>query len=57
MPPTFITLHPDYSVARVDPRLFGGFLEHIGRSIYEGVYDPQSSQADENGLFWPVCAA
>src|SRR6185503_18720426 len=26
------------------------FLEHIGRAVYEGVYDPQSKQADEHGF-------
>jgi alpha-N-arabinofuranosidase len=34
----------------VDPRLFGGFLEHVGRAVYEGVYDPPSSHADEHGF-------
>ena len=47
---TQVILHRDYPVARVDPRIFGGFLEHIGRAVYEGVYDPQSRHADENGF-------
>jgi alpha-L-arabinofuranosidase len=47
---TRIVLHPDYQIAPVDPRLFGGFLEHIGRAVYEGVYDPQSRHADEYGF-------
>ncbi len=34
----------------MDPRVFGGFLEHIGRAVYEGVYDPQSNHADEHGF-------
>lgn len=46
---TQIILHRDYPVARVDPRIFGGFLEHVGRAVYEGVYDPQSKHANENG--------
>jgi alpha-N-arabinofuranosidase len=50
MEKTRIVLDPAYKIAEVDPRVFGGFLEHMGRSIYEGVYDPQSSQADENGF-------
>ena len=28
--------------AELDPRLFGAFLEHLGRSVYTGVYDPKS---------------
>jgi alpha-L-arabinofuranosidase len=47
---TRIFLDREYHIGPVDPRLFGGFLEHIGRAIYEGVYDPQSSHADENGF-------
>ncbi len=47
---TRIVLHRDYQIAPVDPRIFGGFLEHIGRAIYEGVYEPQSIHADEHGF-------
>jgi alpha-L-arabinofuranosidase len=50
MDQTKVILDCDYQIAPVDPRLFGGFLEHIGRAVYEGVYDPQSKQADENGF-------
>jgi alpha-L-arabinofuranosidase len=45
-----LILSRDYQIARVDERIFGGFLEHIGRAVYEGVYDPHSSQADEHGF-------
>lgn len=47
---TKVILHRDYQIAPVDPRIFGGFLEHIGRAVYEGVYDPQSKHADEYGF-------
>jgi alpha-L-arabinofuranosidase len=47
---TIIQLHSQYSVGKVDPRIFGGFLEHMGRAVYEGVYDPQSSYADKDGF-------
>jgi alpha-N-arabinofuranosidase len=47
---TRITLHRDYQIARVDPRIFGGFLEHVGRAVYEGVYDPRSNHADADGF-------
>ena len=29
--------------------MFGGFVEHMGRCVYEGVYDPTSAHADEHG--------
>ena len=47
---TKVILHCDYQIAPVDPRLFGGFLEHIGRAVYEGVYDPQSKHTDTQGF-------
>ena len=50
MEKTRIVLDPAYTIAPVDPRIFGGFLEHMGRAVYEGVYDPKSSHADENGF-------
>ncbi len=50
MEKTRIVLDAAYTIDKVDPRIFGGFLEHMGRAVYEGVYDPKSSHADENGF-------
>src|SRR5713226_426066 len=50
MDPTTLTLHTRFAIAPADPRIFGGFLEHMGRAVYEGVYDPASPQADADGL-------
>src|ERR1700730_11731474 len=36
--------------ASLDRNLFGSFLEHLGRAIYEGIYDPASKLSDSNGL-------
>jgi alpha-L-arabinofuranosidase len=49
MKQTKIILHTQFQIAPVDPRIFGGFLEHMGRAVYEGVYDPNSSHADAEG--------
>jgi len=43
-------LHSKIQVGPVDPRVFGGFLEHMGRAIYQGVFDPDSAHADEDGF-------
>jgi len=39
------TLHIStlFEIDQVSPLIFGGFLEHLGRSIYEGVFDPDSA--------------
>lgn len=34
----------------LDRNLFGSFLEHLGRAIYQGIYDPDSKLADSNGF-------
>lgn len=34
----------------IDPNLFGSFLEHLGRAIYEGIYDPGSKLSDSKGF-------
>jgi alpha-N-arabinofuranosidase len=47
---TTIHLHTAFRIAPVDPRVFGGFLEHMGRAVYEGVYDPKSKHADPEGF-------
>jgi alpha-N-arabinofuranosidase len=45
-----VTLDNDQTIAPISPLLFGGFVEHMGRSVYGGLYDPGSSQADEQGF-------
>src|SRR6476469_7421801 len=38
------------TLAPLDRNLFGSFLEHLGRAIYEGIYDPGSKLSDSNGF-------
>ena len=40
----------------LDPRVLGAFLEHLGRAIYTGVYEPDSPLADKNGFRTDVIA-
>ncbi|GIH80094.1 alpha-N-arabinofuranosidase [Planobispora longispora] len=44
------TLDPAFSVGAVDPRLFGSFVEHLGRCVYTGVHEPGHPAADDNGF-------
>ena len=48
--PNRVAIDLDRTLAPVDPNIFGGFAEHLGRCIYGGIYDPDSPHADENGL-------
>ncbi|MEV6492829.1 alpha-N-arabinofuranosidase [Actinoplanes sp. NPDC051633] len=45
-----LTLDPAYAIAPVDPRLFGSFVEHMGRCVYTGVFEPGHPEADADGL-------
>ena len=38
------------TISPIDENLFGSFLEHLGRAIYGGIYDPGSKLADSNGF-------
>lgn len=44
------TLDPAFTVAPVRRRLFGSFVEHVGRCVYTGIYDPEHPSADEDGF-------
>ena len=45
-----LILHPAYTVGEVDPRIFGSFIEHLGRAVYHGIYEPGHPTADEEGF-------
>lgn len=55
--PARVSLDIERVVGPVSPLLFGGFAEHLGRCIYEGIFDPRSPHADEDGLRRDVLAA
>ena len=37
-------------VSKVDKRIYGSFIEHLGRAVYEGIYQPGQKTADEQGF-------
>ena len=43
-------LDKDFSIGRIDPRLYGSFIEHLGRAVYGGIYEPGHPTADKNGF-------
>ncbi|KPI03173.1 Alpha-N-arabinofuranosidase [Actinobacteria bacterium OK074] len=49
-PSARFTLDPAFTVGEVNPRLFGSFVEHLGRCVYTGLYEPGHPTADEAGL-------
>ncbi len=51
-----VTAHRDFTIAAIDDRLYGAFLEHLGRAIYTGIYEPGHPTADANGMRGDVAA-
>jgi len=45
-----IRLDPDRVIGQIDPKLYGNFLEHLGRCIEGGVFDEGSSLSDSEGF-------
>ena len=50
MGPGRIVVDPDFAIGAVDRRLFGSFVEHMGRCVYTGIFEPGHPQADEQGF-------
>lgn len=45
-----LTLDPHFTVGPINRRLFGGFVEHLGRCVYDGIYEPGHPKADADGF-------
>lgn len=50
MPRTHLVLDAAFTVGPVRRRLFGGFVEHLGRHVYDGIHEPSHETADEHGF-------
>ena len=50
METTKVVLCRDFKVGKTDERLFGSFVEHMGATVYNGIFQPQHENADENGF-------
>lgn len=46
-----MTVNKAFTISKIDPRVYGTFLEHMGRAIYSGIYEPDHAiVADKNGF-------
>ncbi|MEN2739694.1 alpha-N-arabinofuranosidase [Microbacterium sp. X-17] len=45
-----LTLQPAATIGAINPRLYGSFLEHLGRAVYDGIYEPGHPTADSDGF-------
>ena len=45
-----IIINKNYTTGKIDKRLYGSFIEHLGRAVYGGIYEPTHETADEYGF-------
>ena len=51
-----VLLDRDFAIGTTDPRLFGAFVEHLGRCVYGGIFEPGHPTADAKGFRQDVMA-
>ena len=46
------TVHIDkhFQVSKIDKRIYGSFIEHLGRAVYGGIYQPGNPKSDDQGF-------
>jgi alpha-N-arabinofuranosidase len=49
-PEARIKIDIDRTIGQINKNIYGNFVEHLGRCVYGGIYDPDSAQADEKGF-------
>ena len=37
-------------ISEIDKRIYGSFIEHLGRAVYNGIYEPEHPTADDMGF-------
>ncbi|WP_208422693.1 arabinosylfuranosidase ArfA [Latilactobacillus fragifolii] len=52
-----LTIKTNDKIAKIDERIYGSFIEQLGRAVYTGIYQPEHPSADEDGFRSDVIAA
>ena len=45
-----IIVNRNFSIGEIDRRIYGSFIEQLGRAVYGGIYEPEHPQADDQGF-------
>lgn len=45
-----MVIDKDFIISKIDDRIYGSFIEHLGRAVYEGIYQPDHQSANEDGF-------
>lgn len=51
-----MTVEKQFEIAPIDNRLYSSFIEHLGRAVYSGIYEPGHPTADDMGFRKDVIA-
>jgi alpha-N-arabinofuranosidase len=54
VPAARVIVDRDSAIGTTDRRLFGAFVEHLGRCVYGGIFEPGHPTADARGF--PTCS-
>lgn len=45
-----LTANKKFILGEIDRRIYGSFIEHLGRAVYGGIYEPSHAAADDLGF-------
>lgn len=45
-----VTVEKEFTLSKIDDTVFSSFIEHLGRAVYTGIYEPGHPQSDEQGF-------
>ena len=45
-----IRVNKSFTISDIDERIYGSFIEHLGRAVYGGIYEPSHESADDQGF-------
>lgn len=49
-PKASVTIDKDFVISTIDKRIYGSFIEQLGRAVYGGIYEPDHPEADDQGF-------
>ena len=45
-----LSVNRQNTISKIDKRLYGSFIEHLGRAVYDGIYEPEHKNVDAEGF-------